>query len=147
MGARSSWCVRSRLMDQLRHIAPIIAALLTLIVFAETTDVFGCPNQPVKTSRSSAGQTSSAYALDAAPTGGGARGTVLDHSSADDSSQGERRVPECLCQITFLSTAAPPAPKARDWHPVSYAIVDISVAPGVVLVPSPVPLTEVRQAT
>lgn len=131
-------------MERLRHIAPLIAALLTVIVFAETTDVFGCPDQPVGTSQSDkhdVGTRTSLKAADA-PTpmvDGGL--TVHEHDSSDDPSQGRRSVPECLCQITFVSTAVPPALRTPNTLPVSYSIIDVSVAPGEALVPSPVPLT------
>lgn len=129
------------MMERLRHIAPLIAALLTVIVFAETTDVFGCPDQPIGTSQSDAGTTISLKAADAPLLIERAGVTVHDHDPSGDSSQGKRPVPECLCQITFVSTAVPPALKAPSTLPVSYPIIDVSVAPGEVLVPSPVPLT------
>lgn len=129
------------MMERLRHIAPLIAALLTVIVFAETTDVFGCPDQPVRTSQSDAGTTTSIKAAEAPLLIERAGVTVHDHNSSDDPSQGKRPVPECLCQITFVSTAVPPALKAPDALSVSYPIIDVTVAPGEVLVPSPVPLT------
>lgn len=141
MGGRACYFGGSRVMERLRHIAPLIAALLTVIVFAETTDVFGCPDQPVATSQSDAGMTISLKAADAPlpiERGGAA---VHDHDSSDDPSQGQRPVPECLCQITFVSTAVPPALRTPNTLQVSYPIIDVSVAPGEALVPSPVPLT------
>jgi hypothetical protein len=128
-------------MEHLRHIAPLIAALLTVIVFAETTDVFGCPDQPVGTSQSDAGTRTLLKAADAPLSIERGGVTVHDHDSSDNPSKGTRSVPECLCQITFISTAVPPALKAPDALPVSYLITDVSVAPGEALVPSPVPLT------
>lgn len=125
-------------MEHLRHIAPIVAVLLSVIVLAETTDLFGCPDSVIAPSRA---DTSAALTPDAAPLLTNAGSVMLErYDGPDGTSQERRTVPDCLCQITFVSTATLPSLGAPGERPIDYPSSTPPDDGGVVLVPSPIPL-------
>ena len=136
---------RSRVMGRLRHIAPVVAALLAVIVLVETTNLVRCPDDVVTSQTAETGSPSDSASLvsDAAPLLEGYVSIGLrEHEAPDEPAQGERRVvPTCLCQITFVSTAVLPYLGAPVALPVDHPSSEASTTEGEVFVPSPVPLT------
>lgn len=123
-------------MVRMRHIAPLIAAMLSVVIFVETSDLFPCPDDAVSTRQVDA---STATTSDAAPI-------LLDHTCGglhdhDGRSQESCTIAHCLCNVTFVSTAVLPCLGRPTGIGIAYSFSDASVTEGEVLVPSPVPLT------
>ena len=124
-------------MVRLRKIAPWIVALLSVIILVETTDLVGCPDQV----RSVFASDTSASIL---PNAGPSHlfGADSDSgTSSDETSRDGRAVPDCLCQMTFVSTAVPPSVGAPVEVSIDFAVSFNSSTGVVVLVPGPIPLT------
>jgi hypothetical protein len=122
-------------MLRMRHIAPLISAVLAVIVFVEVTDLVRCPDDAVSRHEIDA---SPAITSDSAPI-------LLEHTCGglhdhDGRSQESSTIPHCLCSFAFVSTAALPALGRPTEIRIAYPFSDASATEREVLVPSPVPL-------
>ncbi len=80
------------MMERLRHIAPLLASLLMVVLAIETTDLVRCADEAAPVPVTCADGTLKAPPADAAAP------ASAHHAAA----------PDCLCHVTFVSTAALP---------------------------------------
>ena len=115
-------------MNLLRTIAPLFAGLMALLVLGQNTDLIRCADE--------VGGTMAVEHHD-----GGASGT--DHapepSHGDDAPHAEG-LPDCLCHVTFVSTAMVPAMPAPSRLTFLYPALAASPVEGESSPPGHVPL-------
>lgn len=123
-------------MVRMRHIAPLIAATLAVVILVEMSNLARCPDDAVSTHQIDAvvliAPNATPFLVDHVFV------TLHDHDG---------RTPEnsvaahCLCNIPFISTVANDCLGRPHAIGSAHAVSNGPVTEGEVLVPSPVPLT------